>query len=212
MSSSSLVGSHRAGTTRGVHSDMSRPLSVSPPPPPSPPPPKDQAFILGDGWTSERAAHHLRVAESPSSTRTSTRYSRHGTHSSSPRPRTSSTSTLAPVPTASSMPGPFPGGSRSSSRPTWKTKLKERHSTPPQSHRLSPSLHLGKAKAPPRHQQGWSSPSGTGTMSTSPSVAPSRSTPICNDLPTSAVVAATSSIQASVASASATPLPGSVAL
>ena len=34
---------------------MSRPLSVSPPPPP----PKDQAFILGDGWTSERAARHL---------------------------------------------------------------------------------------------------------------------------------------------------------
>ena len=42
-----------------VHSDMSRSLSVSPPPPLSPPPPKDQVFILGDGWTSERAARHL---------------------------------------------------------------------------------------------------------------------------------------------------------
>jgi len=39
----------------------------------------------------------------------------------------------------------------------------------------------------------------------------SGSTPTCYNLPTSAVVAATPSIQASVASASATPLPSSVA-
>ncbi len=211
-----------------------------------PPPPKDQAFILGDGWTSERAALHL-LRTYRISVKAWSKPSRGGVtvkHKDidevfkawdpfiffppayllhlDPRP---GTNRLV-------VPGQFPGGSRSSSRPTWKTEFKERHSTPsttappPQSHRLSPSLHLVKAKDPPRHQHGWSSSSRTGTMSTSPSVAPSRSapttrrllssptsgsTPTCYNLPTSAVVAATPSIQASVASASATPLPSSVA-
>jgi len=75
MSTSSSFGFSRSGISTGNHSDVSRPTSVPASQHPAPRlPPKDQAFFLGEGWTSEPPVLHLfivysltKVKESPQS-------------------------------------------------------------------------------------------------------------------------------------------------